>query len=146
MARDAVTVEGGEELLRRLHRMGIDVGQVLEAAALAGAEPIRQDAGRLAPEPRIRAEVVESSSRQAEVAIGPEESKWYWRYLETGVQSHEITGQPLIFEGDEGPVLTGRVSHPGMAARPFLRPAFDAQRESAVDEAGARLRRAVERR
>jgi hypothetical protein len=37
-------------------------------------------------------------------------------------------------------VITPRVSHPGMGASPFLRPAHDGNQGAARDEIGAKLR------
>lgn len=140
-----VKVEGGDELLRKLERIGLDVSQVLEAAAKAGAEVIVDGANPLAPAPKILAQTMERNRLRVEVAVGPPDEKWHWRFFETGVQSHEITGTPLAFV-DEGKLyVVGGVRHPGMAARPFLRPAFDAGESRAVDAVGEKLRRTVER-
>jgi len=139
-----VTIEGGEELLRRLQQIGVDVRGALEEAALEGAEEIRQPANQNAPGPYIVAEVAEKSDQGVTVAIGPDPEHWYYRFFETGAQAHTITGAPLAFEGEEGTVVTGRVSHPGMAARPFLRPAFDERKDAAKESVGERLRKIIE--
>lgn len=139
-----VTIEGGEELLRKLRQMGMDVKGALKAVALEGAEEIRQAAAQDAPGPHIVAEVVEQNDRSVTVAIGPDKEHWYYRFIETGAQAHEITGTPLAFEGDEGSVITGRVRHPGMAAKPFLRPAFDHHKDDAKASVGEKLRKIIE--
>ena len=46
--------------------------------------------------------------------------------------------------GDKGKVVTGRVAHPGMAARPFMRPGFDSAKGAAEKAMGAVYRKAVE--
>jgi len=140
-----VQIEGGEELLAALRKMGPSAEQALEDAVLAGAQEIVEAANPRAPEPLIRAEVTDTSKGKVEASVGMPDEKWYWRYLETGATSHEITGQPIAFEGERGLVVTGGVHHPGMAARPFLRPAFDSKQDAAKDRTGEVLRKAIER-
>lgn len=142
-ARVSVKIEGGEELVKKLKRMGVDVGRVLESAATAGAEIIAQDASGRAPRPLIRTETAERKGNSATVDIGPLDEVWYWRYLETGAQAHTIQGNPLVFEGEAGLVVAWSVGHPGMAARPFLRPAFDGKQGQATDEFGNTIKKRV---
>ena len=144
--RISIQIEGGEELLKALRKLGPDVERVLEDAALEAAQEIVDAANPRAPEPMIRAEVTDSTKGKVTADVGMPDEKWYWRYLETGATSHEIAGQPLVFEGELGLVTTGGVRHPAMAARPFLRPAFDSRHEAAKDRAGQVLRKAVEKR
>jgi len=144
-ARVVVRIEGGEELLRQLRRLGVDVGAVLEEAALAGARAIAEDANQRAPGPHVETNVEKRSKGSVTVDIGPDKEHWWYRFFESGAQPHEIKGTPLVFEGDAGTVVTGRVSHTGMAARPFLRPALDTREKEATDQVGRVLRGAVER-
>lgn len=137
-------IEGGEELLRKLEQLGVDVRGALKAAVLEGAEEIRKPANQDAPGPHIIAEVVDSDQNSATVGIGPDEDHWYYQFFETGAQPHEITGRPLAFMGEEGLIVTGRVGHPGMAASPFLRPAFDRHKGDAENSVGETLRKVVE--
>jgi len=142
--RIALEIEGGEDLARRLRGMGDAAEAILEAAALAGAALIARAANERAPAPLIQAEVAERGRGRVSVAIGPPEDRWYWRFLETGAQPHRIRGRPLlVWEGPAGPVFARRVAHPGMAAKPFLRPAFDEERERARDAVAERLRGAL---
>lgn len=142
-ANVSVQLDGGDAVLRALMRLGVDVGQVLEAAALAGGQVLAVRANADAPEPIVRAEVAERDTDQAVVDIGLPRDKWYLQFFETGASEHEITGAPLAFEGEDGPVITGRVDHPGMAAEPFLRPAMDTGQGEATDAVGARVRRVL---
>lgn len=142
--RVRANVEGGTELLQKMHRMGLDVGAILEQAAMAGAELIANAANQIAPEAKIGTEVAWNERGQAAVNIGPPAEKWYWRFLEFGATAHEITGNPLIFQGDSGLVIIGRVEHTGIAATPFLRPAFDDRKDAAVDATGGEIRKAIE--
>lgn len=145
MAKDTITVtlEGGEDLLRAIADADQSVRSVLRAATLAGGQVVVDAAAGSAPGPGIVAEVMEASAAGVEVGIGPDKEHWHYRFLETGAAAHEITGNPLIFEGRAGMVKTASVSHPGMAARPFLRPAHDGTQREQQDTLGARLRQAL---
>lgn len=140
-----VRLEGGEELLRKLNELDLNVKRELRAAGVAGAEEIRALANGMAPGPHVEIDVVRTTGTVVEVAIGPDAEHWYYRFHERGAVAHEIHGAELLaFDGASGLVITPRVSHPGMAAQPFLRPAMDENEGPATDAMGARLRAAVE--
>lgn len=133
-------IEGADALVRALVKAGMDVGQALEAATQAGANLIQQAANGYAPEPLIATEVVKRKPLRVEIEIGPPDDKWQWRFVESGTQPHEIPGPITVWY--EGRVhLVGGAQHPGGAAQPFLRPAFDAQRKPAVTALGERIKR-----
>lgn len=119
-------------------------GALLEAAG-AGSEVIRNEADRLAPGPHIITGNERVEGGVAEVSIGPDEEHWYYRFFEFGATDHEIRGNPLVFQGEAGLVVTRRVNHPGMAARPFLRPAASGMKEQAKDAAGQVFRAEIEK-
>ncbi len=148
MPKVVVNIEGREELKAKFEWLAHEArGPALERAVLAGAEPIRADANRRAPGPHIEAEIAESSDLAAEVAIGPDRDHWYYRFFEFGAGSHAIgpaKGKAIRFPGSEGETIRFGVVHPGMAAAPFLRPALDGQKEEAVREVGAELRRGID--
>ena len=145
MTKDTITVslEGGEDLLKAIRNADMSVRSVLRAATLAGGQVVASAAAGSAPGPEIIAEVLEASAAGVEVGIGPDKEHWFYQFLETGAAAHEITGTPLIFEGREGMVKTAKVSHPGMAARPFLRPAHDSTQTEQSDTLGAKIREAL---
>jgi HK97 gp10 family phage protein len=123
VATDAV--QGDQALLRKLKALDADVKKSLKRATLAGAEQIADAADPLAPAPRINAVIEKATAGYVTAAIGPDDAHWYWKFYETGAQPHEIPG-PLLLEYEGRLHLVGGASHPGMGARPFLRPAFDA--------------------
>lgn len=135
-----VVVEGGEELLRALRRAGVNVDSALEAAAMLGAAVMEDAMVPLAPGPGIATEVTEKGPGYVAVDVGPDEDHWYYRFFETGTGPHAITGSPWLAWDD---VVTRRVSHPGMAARPFMRPAFDGSSGAAAETVGEELRRVL---
>ena len=143
MDRVAVQIEGGEELARRLRQLGVDAEAVLREAALAGARLFEEDMGSRSPDAvYIESVVVHDSRRQASVDVGPTEDKWYWKFLYTRETAYEIPG-PLAFRVDGRDLVIGAADHPGMAARPFMRPAFDGRQQAATDAVGDVLRRTL---
>ncbi len=138
-----VRLEGGEDLLKAIADADLSLRSVLRAATLAGGQVVANAAAGSAPGPGIVAEVMEASAAGVEVGIGPDKEHWYYKFAETGAAAHEILGTPLSFDGREGMVRTASVSHPGMAARPFLRPAHDSTLSEQSAVLGARLREAL---
>ncbi len=145
-------VDGGDQLLKELASLGGNVRSSARSAVRAGARVIQAEAEsntQTLGDGSGKHTAIKISQRvkgTIEAMIGPSKRKWWYRYFETGVTAHEITGGPLVFEGDEGLVVIGSVRHPGMAAQPWLRPAFDTKQDDAVQAVGDTLRRAVEER
>jgi HK97 gp10 family phage protein len=140
-----VELEGDKELLAKLALLGISTQMVLEAAVAAAAELVRDGARTMAPGPHVELEVTRSSAERAEALVGPDKEHWHYRFFETGAGPHAIVGRPLLwFDGENGLVRVPAVDHPGMAAKPFLRPAFDEKQEEAVGEMGQVWKAAVE--
>lgn len=138
MAKRGVTIklEGDKELKRKLDLLGRRARGALLKAAEAGAEVIEDAAEQRAPGPHIVIGNQKVEGGRAEVDIGPDKEHWHYQFFETGATAHEISGSPLVFEGEKGLVVTKRVDHPGMPAEPFLRPALSDKREDAKDAAG----------
>lgn len=145
--RITIKIEGGEELRRKLNELGEAMaGAALRRAGEAGAKVLQSAANRRAPGPHIETEVVEAGADSVTVAIGPDKDHFYYQFFETGAAAHDIKGRPLlVFEGREGTVFTPGVKHPGMGARPFLRPAIDEQGDAAAKAAAEALRAEVQR-
>lgn len=121
--------------------------QILEQAVLAGAAVVKEEANQDAPGPHIEVALEKATDRNATAKVGPDAEHWFYRFTELGATPHEISGAPLVFMGEEGKVVTSSVSHPGMPARPFLRPAMERKSEEAqqamADVIEDALRRAV---
>lgn len=142
-----IVIEGMDELRMKVKGISSRVALHLESAMLEGAGLIENEADSLAPGPDIAKETYEKKPERVVVQVGPKKAKWYWQFFETGATQHEIKAhkkKALFFEGASGPVLTGSVEHMGMAARPFLRPAFDRQKDAAVRLIGERLKAEIE--
>lgn len=140
-----VELQGDKELIAKLNAMGISTRAILEAAVSAGAAIVRDIAREQAPGPEIEMEVTKSSDESATALVGPDKDHWYYRFHEFGAGAHPEAGKPfMVFEGESGTVRTKEVNHPGMAAKPFLRPAIDGHEDKAAEAMGEKFRGAIE--
>ena len=136
-----VRIRGADELARKLRAHGVDVQQGLEKITLAAAEVIRADAeSRAGGEFEIVKETAENRQYRVRVAIGPSKKEWYARFLEFGARAHEIKAR------DKQLLIAGysprrRARHPGVKARPFLRPAADEKQDEALAAGKAEMKR-----
>lgn len=127
-----VELEGFQELIDKMNRMGDAVRAVAKEAVEAGAQEVMKEADRKAPRPdAIDIEFVEQNAKQTVFAIGLKKAKWFLRFFEFGTQPQEVTSKTgyFVFEGDAGLVITKTIQHKGMAAQPFLGPAIKTGQE-----------------
>lgn len=70
---------------------------------------------------------------------------WYGHMVELGTKAHRIpkSGDMTLRIGNN--IFTGHIDHPGAKARPFLRPAFDENRQRVADKIAEILRAGIER-
>lgn len=159
MSKVKFEVKGGKELAAKLRALGADAKAALIEADTAGANVILDAANAVAPGPHVVFQITKKSATSVEVSIGPDKEHWYYRFFELGAGPHEIVAglsarrqvrlahggrapkqelqtvtkeSNLSFQGNNGLVIIHEVSHPGMAARPFLRPAIDMNKDNAV--------------
>lgn len=138
-----VELQNDKELMAKLRRLSDHTKEVLEAAVTAGAEVMRDDARPKAPGPEIEMETVQRRKTRVVKDIGPIREKWYYRFFEYGTAAGVRTTKkkPFTFRTPDGRLIRTRsINHPGMAAKPFLRPAFD-QNSGENGEAVQRVRR-----
>jgi HK97 gp10 family phage protein len=122
-----VTIEGGDELARKLHKLpGHLRGKYLQDALEEGGKRVVAEASARAPRrpgsgylaTHITSEIVRKGPR-AELDVGPERGAWYAHFVELGTRRSR--------------------------ARPFLRPALRARKGDVLRRFGARLRQHLER-
>lgn len=120
----SVTIDGGEELKRRLEAMGDKSLAIAKDAILEGAEIVRQEASRRAPRRtgNLAANIVVGEPKgekpgELAVVIGPNKDAFYGLFLELGTSK--------------------------MAARPFLVPALKATKKQVQETVAAALRRGL---
>lgn len=106
---------------------------MLERALLTAAQPIRNDAQVRAPaksstlRKSIHAEPFEKTAKRVSVLVGTDVE--YARIHEFGGDIVPRNARALAFQIGGEWIITQRVTMP---ARPYLRPAYDAQRDEAV--------------
>ena len=147
-----VKLVGDKELEKKIMLLATRVNGAVRKGAEAGAKIIEDAAERDAPGPFIASgneKVIATGT--VEISIGPDKEHWEYQFVETGATRHEIAagkkkGAPyLVFEGRKGLVVTKKVQHPGMAARPFLRPAMKQQKDAAVAATGKVFRAEIDK-
>lgn len=145
-----VRVKGMRELNQFLQQLPVKLERnVLRGALRAGAKPVQEQAKRDAPRDTGKlAEGIKIGTKAkggrvvANVKLtGPHAHIGRW--LEYGVAAHQITastGGWLFFGGN----FAKAVQHPGIPARPFMRPALDSQAQAAVVAAAQYMKRRLE--
>lgn len=124
-------VEGLDDHIRQLQRMGVAMaGAVLEAALAGGGvieERANQNLGRT-DAVKVELNARETTAKRVVVEIGLVKEKWFLRFRETGTSPHEISPKNAIaLSGYDGSGIFFSAGHEvgGMAANPFMRPAVD---------------------
>jgi HK97 gp10 family phage protein len=138
------TIRGADRLKDKLAALGaVGAGRALVTALRAAALPIQNEAKRRAPyrsgtlSRGITTEVLSQGATRARVAVSTSRIP-YARIQEYGGTIRAKAGGWLVFRGKSGNFV--RVRQVTIPARPYLRPAFDTQKDAAVAEFGAALR------
>lgn len=122
-------IHGLQDLLKKLDDLGslVKSKNVIARALRAGAEPIREEAGRRAPRgdeaphaaDTMTTVVSDQTAEGAIAKVGPSKAGFYLSFHEWGT------------------------AH--MSAQPFLRPAFDEKQDEALKLVGEELGRQIEK-
>lgn len=126
-----VEIEGIDELLRNLRKLGDDISRELEEAVQAGAAvTMRKIAGNVGGSIRdsLTTETTLSKPKQVVIDVGPNKDAWYARFVEYGTAAHHVgvkDGEALKIYGSEI-AYRYTVNPSGAPASPFMRPGFDA--------------------
>ena len=120
--------------------------EVIEEALTAGAEIIRKAAHTNNPRADVQMELgdvkmrgVLTGGKRLTMSIGPSEAKWRYTYVETGTRAHEVSPknkEALKLYQAEGIITKNTLQIPSTAAKPFLRPAFDENKNKAIAKFG----------
>ncbi len=126
MSQVEVRIEGLRELDRKLRRLeGRVARKIVRDATRKGAQALRKEIRAAAPRRtgflrrHIRYRTTSRSPTHYTISVGPDRGAFYGRFVELGTQK--------------------------MAARPFMRPAFERARERIVRIVTDRLREGIER-
>jgi HK97 gp10 family phage protein len=142
--RIEIRLTGDKELYRKLAKLNLKVEAVLEVAVQAAATVIQNAANPMAPGPNIEQDTVERKRGRVVVHVGPDKAHWHYRFAEFGTAAHgpKRRGRKMmVWQGGEGLIFARWVE--GVPARPFLRPAADANSDQAEDAMGKVLRGAI---
>jgi HK97 gp10 family phage protein len=141
-------LEGADDLLAELQAVGLSVKGTTRKGVRAGMKAMQVNAERRAGALSTRrgksTRIAISSKQRGAVTgqLGPSKKKFYLRFFETGAKPHLIVQRYTRI----GRNVTRRLRHPGMAARPWLRPAFDESTSAAQQAFGQAMRQAIETR
>ena len=146
--QEVLHLDGEEELLKSLQALGEEANRVLSDAALAGGKVIRDAANPRAPGPHIEMKIERSSTGFAEAIVGPDAEHWHYQFSEFGTAAHAVRPdqkEALRFFSESGEVFAMEVQHPGMAAQPFMRPAYDENKDKAAEATAAKFRESMDK-
>ncbi|WP_031405270.1 HK97-gp10 family putative phage morphogenesis protein [Geobacillus vulcani] len=113
-------LEGMQELLKKLETLGNEAEQVKQEALMAGAKVVQEAASQKAPRDtgKLAENIVISDVKEdGTVDIGPDRDRFYGLFLEFGTTK--------------------------MAARPFLQPAFEENKEQVQQKMSDVIRRGL---
>lgn len=148
-------VRGLKELEQALDELPANMEKnIARGAVRAGGVVFRDEARRLVPVEsgalRDSIRVVARRSRGGRVLVNVvagrsgKDQPWYARFVEFGTAPHRIDplgkGALLI-----GSVFAEKAYHPGAAAKPFMRPAFDTKARQAVEAVADYIRRRLDK-
>lgn len=147
-ARNEVIV-GGRELSDELQQFSVKLEKnIMRGALRAGAVAIRDEVRARAPVASgdLRKSIrttsrVKKGQVSASVKVGNAVA-WYAHLVEFGTRPHVIRSKPgraMRFGG----TVTAQVNHPGIAARPFIRPAADQATPKAITEVTKYIRQRI---
>lgn len=148
-----VVIEGGDEIVRKLQKLGDEMERaqeiILRAAGdvigRAAADNVRDASATVAD--NIDVQRIPASG--VVVAVGPTKKAWFAHLIEGGARPHEIMagGKRLRFQWGTATIYRRRVMHPGIGDRPFLKPAAEQKGDdaarAAADKAEDVIRRAT---
>ena len=141
-----VSVKGLAELQKFLDTLPAKMEQnILRSALRAGANIVRDEARQNAPDKTgiLKAGLKVSTSSRRGVVTAKVKATGKHAYIapwiEYGTAAHKITGKKgglLSFGG----IFAKSVQHPGITAKPFMRPALDSQSQAAVVAVGNHIK------
>lgn len=145
MPTEVVKIQGLKELNAKLKSMATkDANRITRRGIAKMAQVIRKEMRQRAPKDTgfLRKNLAYKIKREPRggysATVGPKPKAFYARFLEFGSAAHAI---PNKNSKSRKPITIGgrvfdSVQHPGTSPHPFLRPAFEAKKREAVEEAG----------
>lgn len=144
MAKNGVRVqlEGLNELLAKLEKLGDAADEALGAAVEAGADELKRRMVPNAPGPHIEVELRYLGGGRVIYYVGPDKAHWYYRFFESGTMTHVVLPRRMRALKIGEKYAAGAIPR-GMAAKPFMRPAVDEGKPKVSAAIGEVLKKAV---
>lgn len=150
--RFTAEIEGSEQLVQDLLTVGLNVKKSVVGAVRAGGRIIRNDAegraGSISSKPGKKVALrVRKRSGFVVGSIFPAKGHAELRLVEYGTPAGwrlAMKRGPFKFYAGNRLIVTRAIQHPGTAARPWLRPAFDNKSKEAAQKVGDVLKDAIE--
>ena len=136
----SVKIEGLSEMNKALKKLDAKVATKISRAGLAEAAKVMRkemraraprDSGNLRK--NIKYKLKRFQRRGYKGSVGVMSKAFYASFIEYGSSPHKIKGVAI-----EGKPFAS-VDHPGIEAKPFLRPAFEAKKEAAIKAIGPKV-------
>lgn len=139
-----VQTKGFAELQKMLDTLPAKIEQnILRSALRAGAKIVMSDAKSRARSVSgsLRNSIfIRTGAKKGKVVATIKNKRFYARFVETGTKRHLISskGGHLNIGGKFAGNL---ITHPGAKAKPFFRPALEAQTEAAISAIAAQIKK-----
>jgi HK97 gp10 family phage protein len=153
MPSEVVTIDGLKELNAKLKSLATkEANRITRRGITRMATVIRKEMRARAPKKtgflrKNLAYKITKDNRGGFIGtVGPKDKAYYARFLEFGSAAHLIPGatkRRLKALQIKGQIFT-QVQHPGTRPKPFLRPAYEATKMRAVEEAGQVMWKLIE--
>ena len=146
-----------EEFIRELKAVGLNVNSSLRSAMRQGMRIVQDtaesNARAITPHKATRMTAVSRVKEgRVTVTLEPAKKRFYLGIIESGAKPHVIRprkAQRLVFPvkmsaRKKRKLVFKRISHPGIKARPWLTPAWEAKQHEAVAKVQSVLRDVIE--
>ena len=147
---DITRFKGGKELQAALNQLPAKIERnVMRSALRQGANVIRNDARQNAPvddgdlKKSIKVSTRARGGKVTATLRAGDKKVFYAHFIEYGTKPHDIAAKNkkvLVFE--DGGKAT-RAKHPGVTAKPFMRPALDDKSDEAVQAVANQIRKVL---
>lgn len=140
-------IRGARALDKALRDLPGAMGQnVLRGAVREGANVIKDAAhSNLGEKGALVVKNRRGKKGLALVSIALRPDKWALKFKEMGAAPHTITPKKASVLADgEGAIFGSVIHHPGVAARPWFRPAFDSNINTVIAHIGQALGRRIQ--
>lgn len=140
------SIEGGKQVEEALKALGSKVAKSISNKALRqGANILKEEmkaqvpvrSGALKKSIKVKKNSFDRDTKAQTYTIGPTgKVAFIARFIEYGTSTHKIkVGKMRVLANSKSGQIFGKeINHPGLKPKPFIRPAFDSKKGTAVDK------------